>query len=277
MSEAKFTKSSEDNKQELNPLMREAIHHPRHVLKSHLKSIKARDLATYNHCMRTMRLSEFLVSSIISDDDFSFSDKKCQLIYPFAASDNKRSNLLKIVKVGAALHDIGKIAWPDAVLKETKKQKMRTNGQTDNIEKELLGLAQDMHSKEGRYILDDIVFFEYDEANKLVLEIICSHHEPRLAKGNNSSHENSKLSVATRVVQLADVYDAVFFPRPYHTKPRYFVDAIGLMDFECEKGKIDQILLDKFKGIKEEELRNFTLQIEEEYPSPHGSITWSIN
>jgi len=105
------------------------------------------------------------------------------------------------IYLGALIHDIGKIGIPDAIL--TKKGRL-TDPEMDVIR---------THPDIGRNIMDTV------DLPELTAQAIAQHHER--CDGNGYPHRLSKadLPLASRIVAVADVFDAM-------TQKRYYKDEM---------------------------------------------------
>jgi putative two-component system response regulator len=95
------------------------------------------------------------------------------------------------------LHDIGKLAIPDAILKKPDKL----------TEEEWVIMRE--HPLEGARILGNHPFYE------LAREISAGHHENYDGSGYPSRLKGEDIPLSARIVRLADVFDALTTQRPY--------------------------------------------------------------
>ena len=98
---------------------------------------------------------------------------------------------------GFLLHDVGKLAVPDAVLMK--------DGPLDDIEWAMIK----GHPEAGRTILDKIPFLA--AAN----EIVHAHHERWDGTGYPRGLKGEEIPLGARIFPLADVFDAMTTTRPY--------------------------------------------------------------
>lgn len=104
------------------------------------------------------------------------------------------------VRLGAELHDVGKIGVREAVLLKP--------GKLD--EEEYLHIMQ--HTVIGERILQPLV-----RDHPLVLNIVRSHHERMDGKGFPDRMAGESIPLAVRVVTVADTFDAMTTARPYRS------------------------------------------------------------
>jgi HD-GYP domain-containing protein (c-di-GMP phosphodiesterase class II) len=114
-----------------------------------------------------------------------------------AAAMNITGPELERIRVGALLHDIGKIGIADSVLQKA--------GRLTNEEFALI----QQHPTIGRRILEGVQGFEE------YLPIVELHHENWDGSGYPLGHRGEATPLCARIVHVADVYDAITSDRPY--------------------------------------------------------------
>jgi diguanylate cyclase (GGDEF)-like protein/putative nucleotidyltransferase with HDIG domain len=107
------------------------------------------------------------------------------------------STQLEAVKVGAVIHDIGKIGVPDSVLLK--------KGALDVGERD----AMREHPVTASYILADL------ELPQIVKQMTRSHHERYDGSGYPDGLAGDEIPLAARVLSVADALDAMTSDRPY--------------------------------------------------------------
>jgi HD-GYP domain-containing protein (c-di-GMP phosphodiesterase class II) len=107
------------------------------------------------------------------------------------------SDQLDELRIGALLHDIGKIGIPDKVLQKA--------GALNNEEFALLR----QHPTIGRRILEGVKGFHP------YLSVVELHHENWNGKGYPRALERTATPLQARIVKIADAYDAMTSDRPY--------------------------------------------------------------
>jgi putative nucleotidyltransferase with HDIG domain len=106
---------------------------------------------------------------------------------------------LEIIRVGALLHDIGKIGVMDSVLRKPSK-----------LTSDEMALVQ-QHPSIGRRILEGVRGFQS------YLPIVELHHENWDGTGYPLRLSDTKVPLCARIVHVADAYDAMTSARPYRT------------------------------------------------------------
>ena len=104
------------------------------------------------------------------------------------------------IRVGALLHDIGKIGVPDEVLRKHER-----------LTKEEFDLMK-QHPTIGRKVLEQVVQFEK------YLDAVELHHENLDGTGYPRGLRGEQIPISARIVKVADVYDALSTDRPYRKK-----------------------------------------------------------
>lgn len=105
---------------------------------------------------------------------------------------------LEDIRLGAALHDIGKIGTPESIL---RKPGPLTADEFTSISE---------HTVLGERILAPLV-----RENPTVLSIVRSHHERVDGEGFPDRLEGSRIPWAARIVAVADAFDAMTTDRSY--------------------------------------------------------------
>lgn len=152
-----------------------------------LASLAARDPATVQHMRRVGALSLKLAQAL-----------------------GLNNNEAHLVSLGGLLHDLGKLAIPDAIL----------NKQNGLNEAERTAILQ--HPITGAALLQPI------HALQAAAPIVRTHHEQLNGQGYPDGLRGDEIPLATRIVTVADVYDALTSERPYHT-PKSPSEALRIL------------------------------------------------
>jgi putative two-component system response regulator len=132
---------------------------------------------------------------------------------------------------GGFLHDIGKIAVPDAILH--KKGRL--------TEEEWVVMRS--HPIKGEEICRPM------KSLAGVLPVIRSHHERWDGGGYPDGLRAREIPLSARVLQIADIYDALTTVRPY--KDAFTPEsAFGVLDEEVSRGWRDPELVAAFKQLR---------------------------
>ncbi len=180
------------------------------VLFSLALSIEGRDRYTHGHCQRLSNLSAQLGERLG--------------LPPEQVTALRRAGIV---------HDIGKVALPDAVLLKA--------GPLSDDEKVLL---RD-HPAVGERICSPL------KSMRLVLPIIRHHHEKLDGSGYPDGLCGEAIPFEARVLQVVDVYDALTTERSYRG-PLTPTQALNLMKEEVERGWWDAKVFGAFRQLLEE-------------------------
>lgn len=139
------------------------------------------------------------------------------------------------LKRGGYLHDLGKIAVPDEILKKGIDQKLTP------AEWEVMKL----HPITGENICKPL------HSLRLVLPIIRHHHEHSDGSGYPDGLTSADIPALPRVLQVVDVYDALRTARSY--KPALTHEqAVQTMREEARRGLWDADLVDEYFSMLEQ-------------------------
>ncbi|MBP5792146.1 MAG: HD domain-containing protein, partial [Spirochaetaceae bacterium] len=180
--------------------------------------VESRDNSTGGHIKRTSDVVRFLVEEIQQDksgDALNLSEEFCH-------------NLIK----AAPMHDLGKIAVDDAVL--------RKPGRFTAEEFEIMKT----HAKEGARIVHEILKETDDQAFHLLAENVAHYHHERWdGSGYPEGLKGEEIPLEARIMAIADVYDALVSKRVYKES----------MSFE----KADSIMMESFGKHFDKQLEKY--------------------
>jgi putative two-component system response regulator len=173
------------------------------------RSVESRDPYTEGHCERLAQYASQLGEHLHLDEDEVLALKR-----------------------GGFLHDLGKVAIPDAILKK--------HGTLTAEEWELMR----QHPEIGENICRPL------RSLRLVLPIIRHHHEHWNGSGYPDGLAGEEIPLLARILQVVDVYDALRTERPY--KPaRTHEDSYKVMMQEAKAGLWDPALVEEFFAMME--------------------------
>jgi putative two-component system response regulator len=165
-------------------------------------SVEARDPCTGDHCDRLARISVALGKLL-----------------------GLPRNQLKALHRAGILHDLGKIATPDAIL-------LKPEALTDDE-----GVVIRKHPVVGEQICAPL------RSLRLVLPIIRHHHERLDGSGYPDGLAGEAIPLPAQILQCVDIYDALTSERPY--RPAYnHEQACAILRQEADKGWRDPRLVD---------------------------------
>lgn len=162
------------------------------------------------------------------------SERVVRMALGLARSAGLEGNALREIKFGALLHDIGKLALPDAILikptrlSDDETQLMRT------------------HPRIGNEMLQRIDFLRGASA------IPYGHHERWDGKGYPQGLKGDEIPLAARIFSIVDVWDALSFARVY--KPAWPEADVLTYLREVSGTQLDpklvQLFLDNYASLK---------------------------
>jgi len=141
---------------------------------------------------------------------------------------------LRALRIAGSVHDIGKIGVPDAILLKP--------GPLSEAE----WVIMRHHTVIGERICRPLRSFQS------VLPIIRSHHEKQDGSGYPDGLRGDKVPLLARVMQIADVFDALATERPYKAAMSC-EDALRQMQAEVERGWWDLALFQIFTALARRE------------------------
>lgn len=139
---------------------------------------------------------------------------------------------LEELRLGCLLHDIGKVAVPDSILLKPE----RLNAQETEVMRQ--------HPVTGEKICAPL------KSLRRVLPTIRHHHERMDGSGYPDGLHGEEIPLPARVVQVADVYDALIKDRPYR-EALSSEEALEILRREAAQGWLDAALVAKFSRICE--------------------------
>ena len=174
-------------------------------------SVESRDPYTEGHCERLADNASSLGRHLLLDDDE-----------------------IVALRRGGYLHDLGKIAVPDEILKKG----------ADLTPEEWVIMKQ--HPVTGENICRPL------KSLRLVLPIIRNHHEHFNGSGYPDGLMGRDIPLLARILQVADVYDALRTARPYKPAHNHDDSAI-IMRSEAQAGLWDEELVNEFFSMLEKQ------------------------
>ena len=149
--------------------------------------VESRDNSTGGHIKRTSEGVRILVDEINKEGELDLTPEFCK-------------NVIK----AAPMHDLGKIAVDDAVL---KKPGRFTDAEYEEMKK---------HSAEGARVIHEILLHTDDEQFKVIAENVAHYHHERYdGSGYPEKLKGDEIPLEARIMAIADVYDALVSKRVY--------------------------------------------------------------
>ena len=218
---------NEDLKQEVDEKTANILKMHNNLIRSMAKLVESRDNSTGGHIIRTSDVVGFLMEEIMKDPEFTWKN---------GITPEFRDDLIK----AAPLHDIGKIAVDDEIL--------RKPGRFTPEEFEQMKL----HAPEGAKVLRSILDDTEDESFKVLAENVAHYHHERMdGSGYPDGLKGEAIPIEARIMAIADVYDALVSKRVYKDR----------MSFE----KADSIMMESMG-------KHFDRQLEKYYTAARPRI-----
>lgn len=207
-----------------NPLFVKLQAHNREMVMGFATLVENKDGSTGGHIRRTTTYVEMLAREL----------KNCG-IYREELTEDYIKNLV----MAAPMHDIGKIAIPDAILQKPGK-----------LTDEEYAVMKTHSEKGGEIIEETFQNMGDDTYSKIAYQVARYHHEKWNGRGYPEGLSRKEIPLCARIMAVADVFDAVSAKRCYR-------DAMPLEQcFEIiENGSgqdFDPFIAEAFLDMKEE-------------------------
>lgn len=178
------------------------------LIRSMAMMVESRDNSTGGHIIRTSDVVEILMGQVMKDERF---------VKEFGLTEKFKESIIKV----APLHDIGKIAVDDAILRKPGRYN----------DEEFAKMKK--HAAEGAKVLHRILENSDDEDIKAMAENVAHYHHERMdGSGYPEGLSGDAIPIEARIMAVADVYDALVSKRVYKDS----------MSFE----KADAIMMESF-------------------------------
>jgi putative nucleotidyltransferase with HDIG domain len=177
-----------------------------------------------------------LANAIEAKDEYTRGH--CERVTKYSVAIGEAMGLLQEeisdLRFAGVLHDIGKIGIPSQVLNKASRL---TDEEFEIIKK---------HPEIGYHILKDIEFL--DRCKKIVYQ----HHERLDGRGYPNRLQGDQIDRLSRILTIADAYDAMTSSRPYRYTPLTVEEAIDQMEKNKET-QFDSDIVDVFVKLLREE------------------------
>ena len=158
-----------------------------HLIMSLAMMVESRDNSTGGHIKRTSEGVRILIDAILEDGSMELSEEFC-----------------KDVIKAAPMHDLGKVAVDDAIL---RKPGRFTDEEFEQMKK---------HAAEGAKVIHEILLHTDDESFKKIAENVAHYHHERWdGSGYPEGLKGEEIPLEARIMAVADVYDALVSKRVY--------------------------------------------------------------
>lgn len=182
--------------------------------------VESRDNSTGGHIRRTSEGVRILIETLREKGALSLSDEFCK-------------NIVK----AAPMHDLGKIAVDDAIL--------RKPGRFTPEEFEKMKA----HAAEGARIVHEILRDTDDEAFRRIAENVAHYHHERMdGSGYPDGLKGDQIPLEARIMAIADVYDALVSKRVY--KDAFSFEKADAIILEGMGPQFDESLRETYEAAR---------------------------
>jgi putative two-component system response regulator len=190
-----------------------------------------------SHAHREVLAHLGLAAELRDDDTGEHTARVGRTAAAIAAAYGLEASAVRMIAAAAPLHDIGKIGIADEILLKRRS--------LTRIEAQVMRT----HTEIGAAILSDSDVPELRMARAIALR----HHERWDGSGYPDGLSGVSIPLVARIVAIADVFDALVFPRPYADA---WSIAAAVSEIGSQRGRqFDARLVDSFMRLDHEALR----------------------
>lgn len=172
-----------------NPLYEKLKKYNNEMVMGFATLVENRDDNTGGHIYRTTEYVKLLAEEL-----------KKRKIYSDELTNDYINNLI----MAAPMHDVGKIAIPDAILQKPGK-----------LTDEEYTLMKTHAQRGGKIIKETFGHFGENQYEEIAYEVAVYHHEKWNGKGYPEGLSETQIPLCARIMAIADVFDAVSAKRCY--------------------------------------------------------------
>ncbi|MFZ6743308.1 DUF3369 domain-containing protein [Undibacterium sp. JH2W] len=177
---------------------------------------ESRDTDTGGHVQRVCKLTNAIANELKQRNNFE---------------TDLTPQFMEMVGIASILHDVGKVATPDAVL-----LKAGGHDKSERIIMEYHALAGETVLARAATMVDGVSYLTYGS------QIAGSHHEHFDGQGYPRQLKGEDIPLSARIVAVVDVFDALLHRRPYK-EPWSLADTIAYI--QARRGtQFDPLVVD---------------------------------
>ncbi len=180
---------------------------------------------TLNHSLTSIENVLISLANVVEARDV-YTQGHIQRVSNMAIDLGKRMGIsgreIEAIRLGGILHDIGKIAIPPDILNKP--------GPLNDDEWKIMKSHPDIGYN---------VCLPLKKSLGPALEVVRHHHEKLDGSGYPDSLKGDEVSMVSRIMAVADIYDALRTDRPYR-KGMSKEKSLRILNEEAEAGKLDQ-------------------------------------
>lgn len=208
-------------------------------------SIQVGNFYRYKYYEAKLEHLKLLVKSLEEKDEYTrgHSERVAELAKKIAKRLKLSPRLVDRIYNAALLHDVGKIGIPDHILKKPS-----------ILSKEEISIVK-THPEKGEEILKEVDIFRNRESRW-----VRHHHERWDGKGYPDGLKGEEIPLPSRIIAVADVYEALRSNRPYR-KALSHDEAKRILKNEMRGTVLDPRLVDILLEIVEEETKSEEVRV----------------
>ena len=198
---------------------------------------------------------------LICREDFWHAVRICRISSQLGHALGIRGQALFDLETAALLHDLGKLLLPDAVL---KKRTQLTGAEFEVVKRHpslgvqvlLAGVPAPVQAQLG---MPERFVRLTESTRRLAVTVAATHHERLDGSGYPHGLVGDEITLAARIVAVADVYDALRSNRCYR-QSLSVAETLGIVRKDAQAGRLD--------GRVVEELERRVERIERDLAGP---------
>lgn len=215
-----------------------------------LQAVSEKTAQNYRYNLSTndvTQLAKFIAKIVDAKSNFTFQhSERVALLSQMLAEDCALSEpTQKLIYVAGLMHDVGKLRTPDEILNKGAR------------------LSREEYTRIRRHTVDTEHTLKSFFPNSEVGAWASNHHERLDGSGYPYNKTSDELDLPSRIIAIADVFQALSQERPYRKYRLSITEIIERLTLLAEEGKIDDKV---FSMIKNNPDKYYQASIIEELP-----------